>query len=197
MSIRDVVKKTARIFVEMEPDPKSPNSPVPGQPNDGHISDKSSGSGNPSAAPINLAAIYTQAGIPDAPLKAEEMCGMLSRLSPNLEPEIKRQMIREVLFTLGKSEGATMESVVLDASAKISALKAYVDKSEQQAAAWRATTQSEIDALQEEIKNKRKALDGSRQEQINLAQQCAAETKHLNDLLQFLRPYASAAKKVV
>lgn len=189
MSIKNAMRRAARIFVELPDDSAAAPSAAAGPMSFG----VSAPTPQP-ASPVDFQDIYRQAGISEAPLPAERIHDMLASLPANLDSETKRQLIGQMLTTLGKPEGATLQSIAADASTKIQALSAHLEKAQNEAAAWRVSAQSEIDNLEAQIEDKRKAIEASEQEQVDLAQQCRAESKRLNDVLEFFQPYVSAAR---
>jgi hypothetical protein len=194
MSIRNVMRNAARIFVEMPSDP-SPTTPPPANPPTPAVTPVYPNSIAAATVPlpgikIDFEDIYRQSGVIEPPLNAEKICDMLLRLPPNLPQDTKRQMMREMLTTLGKPAGATIESIVADASAKISALTKHIDDSKTQTGV--AAIQAEIAALQAQIAQKKQSLELSRREQAEVERQCGAECKRLSEVLNFFGPASSA-----
>jgi len=187
MSIRNILRGAASVFVELPPDPSKGSSdpyspgvgvnplPVPFQPN------------GPTDSAFDFEKIYRQAGIVGVPLKAEQIRGMLSRLPRNLPQETKRQMMREMLTTLGKPAGATIDSIVADASAKISALNTSAVDANKNAQKFVASAQSDIEDLHRQIAQKRQAIEASKHELTELERQCRAECERLGEVLEFFR----------
>jgi hypothetical protein len=187
MSIRNILRGAASVFVELPPDlskgssdPYSPGVggnalPVPSQPN------------GPTDSAFDFEKIYRQAGIVGAPLKAEQIRGMLSRLPRTLPQETKREMMREMLTTLGKPAGATIDSIVADAAAKISALNTCVVDANKNAENLAAATQSDIEDLNRQIAQKRHAIETSKRDLTELERQCLAERQRLGEVLEFFR----------
>ena len=177
MSIRNILRGAASVFVELPPDPSkgsldpyssgSRANPLPAStPPDGSV-----------ASAFDFEKIYRQAGIVAVPLKAEQIRGMLSRLPRNLPQETKRQMMREMLTTLGKPAGATIDSIVADASDKISALNTAVVDANKNAENLVAATQLDIEDLHRQIAQKQQAIEASKRQLTELERQCLAKSR--------------------
>ena len=76
---------------------------------------------------MDFAALYQQAGLPATPFTAEQMVEMLANLPKELALDAKRATVKATLSAVGKSIGATPETIVTDASRKLAALTAYVE----------------------------------------------------------------------
>jgi hypothetical protein len=135
--------------------------------------------------PMNAAAIYAAAKLPPAPFAAEQMLDMLASLPAELPLDTKRQTVKVTLGALGKSMGATPETIVADASRKIAALAAYVEHLSKRTDGFVADGEREIAALQAQVEEKRKAIANARQELLRASQMCDAESDRLDDVLEF------------
>src|SRR5262249_12407533 len=85
---------------------------------------------SPSVAPdgkADFTPIYQQSGLPPSPFPAEQMLDMLNSLPPELPLDTKRQTVKVTLNAMGKTIGATPETIVADASRKLAALAAYTE----------------------------------------------------------------------
>ena len=129
--------------------------------------------------------IYQQSGLPPAPFTAEQMLEMLASLPPELPLDTKRQTVKVTLNAMGKSIGATPETIVADASRKLAALSAYIDHLTQETANSAATAQQEIALLQAQIEEHRRAIEAAQQKQAQMRQLCDAESDRLDDVLEF------------
>ncbi|MDQ3814861.1 MAG: hypothetical protein M3347_13035 [Armatimonadota bacterium] len=134
---------------------------------------------------VNLPAIYQQAKLPAAPFSAEQMLEMLASLPGEVPLDTKRQMVKVTLGALGKTMGATPETVVADASRKLAALAAYVEYASQQTEKFVTGAESEIAALQAQIEDKRRAIESTRQRLTQLTQAIDQESDRLDDVLEF------------
>jgi hypothetical protein len=136
-------------------------------------------------AVIEPAAIYTAAKLPAAPFSAEQMLDMLASLPQELPLETRRQTVNVTLGALGKSMGATPETVVADASRKMAALAAYDEYLKKRTDEFAKTGEAEIEKLQAQIEEKRKAIFDARAQQQQTAQMCQNEGNRLHDVLEF------------
>lgn len=134
---------------------------------------------------VTPAAIYQLANLPAAPFTAEQMLDLLASLPSELLLDTKRQTVKVTLSALGKSAGATPETIVTDASRKLAALHAYVESLSRQAASFTTQTESEITALQAQIEEKRGAIQAARQKVLQVTQICEQESHRLDDVLEF------------
>jgi hypothetical protein len=135
--------------------------------------------------PINAAAIYNAAKLPPTPFAAEQMLDMLASLPAELPLDTKRQTVKVTLGALGKTMGATPETIVADASRKIAALAAYVEHLSKRTDGFVADGERDIAALQAQVEEKRKSIANARQELTRASQLCNAESDRLDDVLEF------------
>jgi hypothetical protein len=129
--------------------------------------------------------IYQQSGLPPAPFTAEQMLEMLASLPPELPLDTKRQTVKVTLNSMGKTIGATPETIVADASRKLAALAAYMDHLTKETTDSAAAAQQEIAALQAQIEEKRRAIEAAQQKQAQMRQLCDTESDRLDDVLEF------------
>jgi hypothetical protein len=134
---------------------------------------------------VTPAAIYQMASLPPAPFSAEQMLEMLASLPQELPLDTKRQTVKVTLGALGKTMGATPETVVADASRKMAALTAYIENLSKRTADTAAAAEQEIAALQAQIEEKRKAMQAARHQLATVTQLCEAESDKLDDVLEF------------
>ncbi|MBM3494031.1 MAG: hypothetical protein FJX72_06890 [Armatimonadetes bacterium] len=138
------------------------------------------GDGRPGFAPI-----YKRAGLPDAPFSAEQMLDMMASLPADLPLDTKRQTVKVTLGALGKSIGATPETIVADASRKLAALAAYTEALGKHTAESVSKANFEIAALQAQIEEKRKAIADANARHARITEACNAEASRLDDVLEF------------
>ncbi len=131
--------------------------------------------------------IYQQSGVRAAPFTAEQMLEMLESLPSELPLDTKRQTVRVTLNAVGKTIGATPETIVADASRKLAALTAYLDHLTKQTTDSAATAELEIGAMQARIEEKRKAMTAAHLKQAQMRQLCDAESARLDDVEEFFR----------
>ena len=86
---------------------------------------------------------------------------------------------------MGRSIGATPETIVADASRKLAALAAYTDNLSKQTAETISAAQREIADLEAQIGEKRRAMTGAQEQLAQALQVCHAESDQLDDVLEF------------
>jgi hypothetical protein len=149
----------------------------------------------------DFTSLYRQADLPSTPFSAEQMLDMLNSLPRELPLDTKRQTVNVTLSSVGKSIGATPETIVADASRKLAALAAYADSLARETAGFVSASELEIAALQAQIEEKRKAIQASQQKLQDAVRVCSTESDRLDDVLEFfsldLPPskYAAGAPK--
>lgn len=207
MDLRDKLRKAAGLFVEMppeEPHLESPTSqPEPGPaapprtveqmvraadgPNLDEIQVPHS-----AAAPqvgtdglVGFHDLYAHAGLPAAPFTAEQMLDLLASLPSELPLATRRQTIKVTLSAMGKSIGATSDTIVADASRKMAALAAYTDSLSKQTTTLVGEAERDIAALQAQIEEKRHQAQAAQQSLAQAVQLCSAESDRLDDVLEF------------
>lgn len=146
---------------------------------------KDGAAGDGAGAPVEPAAIYTAAKLPASPFSAEQMLEMLAGLPAELPLDTRRQTVKVTLGALGKTMGATPETIVADASRKMAALAAYSEHLSRRTEEFAAKNEAEIAALQAQIEEKRKAVQNARQRHTQTVQMCQAESERLDDVLEF------------
>jgi gas vesicle protein len=134
---------------------------------------------------VDFGPVYAQSDLPVAPFTAEQMLDMLSSLPPELPLDTKRQTVRVTLEAMGRSLGATPETIVADASRKLAALTAYAEQLSTETASFVAATEQEVSALQAQIEEKRQAALAAQRKQEEAQQLCDAESERLDDVLEF------------
>lgn len=134
---------------------------------------------------IDFAAIYRAANLPPAPFAAEQMLETLASLPADLPLETRRLTVRAMMSTLGKTMGATPESVVADASRKLAALNSFASFMERKTGESVTTLEQEIAALEAQVDAKRTAILAAKAELAKVNQGCEAESDRLDDVLEF------------
>ena len=137
------------------------------------------------AAPLQPTAIYAAAKLPATPFSAEQMLEMMASLPAELPLETKRQTVKITLGALGKTLGASPETIVADASRKMAALKSYVEHLQKRTDEYSKNGETEIAALQKQIEAKRKAIDDAKTSLTTATQSCVTEAHRLDDVLEF------------
>ena len=142
----------------------------------------------PAAAPdgsVDFPAIYRQAGLAEVPYAAEQALELLNSLPPDLPLEMRRQMVKASLNSLGRTIGVTPDTLVADASRKIAALNAYVEGLTRQTQQETAATEAEIAALETQIRERRERVDQGKRLLEAATRRCEAESHRLDDVLEF------------
>jgi gas vesicle protein len=134
----------------------------------------------------DFAHIYEQAGVPRQQFTAEQLLDMIAELPANLPLDTKRQMVKVSLNAMGKTLGATPETIVADASRKLAAINAYKEDCSKQTADIVARTEKEIADLQNRIEEKRREMARAKQNMMQITEICEAEADRLDDVLEFL-----------
>lgn len=212
--IKETLKKAAGLFVEFEAEPEKPaenwnvmtaDAPEPvvktktveqivkEQP--GPNLDEIKVPAETPAAPaepvirtdgsISFEAIYKLAQLPEVPFSAEQILDMLATLPPDLPLDTKRASIRVMLGAMAKNMGVTTEQIVTDASRKLAALAAYNESFAKQAEEYASRAELEIQGLEQQIAEKRRAIEGAKAKQTRMNSACVAEGDRLDDVLEF------------
>ncbi len=133
----------------------------------------------------DFTALYRRAGVPEAAFTAEQMLELLNSLPKELPLETKRQTVKVTLGSMGKSLGLTPETLVTDASRKVSALAAYTDHLVKETSASVAATEREIADLEAQVEEKRAAIRAMKDRQAEETEWCNQECDRLDDVLEF------------
>ena len=136
-------------------------------------------------APTDFAAVYSAAKLPPSPFTAEQMLEMLASLPSELPLDTKRQTVKVTLASLGKTMGATPETIVADASRKLAALHAYIEHLTKRTESFTASGEDEIAELQSQIEEKRKAILDAKNQLSQMSRSCDSESDRLDDVLEF------------
>lgn len=134
---------------------------------------------------VRFESIYRLANLPVVPFTAEQILELFASLPPDLPIESKRATIRVTLGAMAKSMGVTTEQVVADASRKLAALAAYNDSFAKQAEEFRVKTEVEIMTIEQQIAEKRKAIEDAMAKQKTMDDACEMESDRLDDVLEF------------
>ena len=204
MSIKDTVHKAAGLLFEFEPAPDAPSAPVvkprtveeilkdtPG-PNLDEIKAPAAAPVEEPAEPvigangkINFESIYKMAKLPDTPLTAEQVLDLLASFPADLPMESKRTTLKITIGAMGKTTGASQESVVADTSRKLAALSAFHDSYGAQADKYCALATTEIQNLEAQIATKKEAMADATARKQMVHDACTKESDRLDDVLEF------------
>ncbi|RYX81273.1 hypothetical protein EON83_24815 [bacterium] len=147
-----------------------------------------------SNAPLDFAAVYRAAKLPDSTFGAEQMLETLASLPNELPLETKRATVRAMLGTLGKTTGATPETLVADASRKLAALHSFSQFMENKTNDSIAQNEQAIAELQAQIEEKRTSILNSRNGLSRIMKDCELESARLDDVLEFFSLDQGASK---
>lgn len=170
------VTKTVEQIVREQPGPNLDEIKVPATP--APAIERADGS-------IDYAGIYTLAALPDAPFSAEKALEILSSLPAELPLEAKRATMKVTLSALGATLGVTPETVVADASRKLTALSAYAASYTDQAKSYIAKAEEEITRLEGEIARRKENIETAKGRQVRMVEACGQEADRLDDVLEF------------
>ena len=134
---------------------------------------------------LDFSPVYESAGLPPAPFTAEQAVEMLRSLPAELPLAMRRQTMGVALNAMGKSIGATPESIVADASRKLAALAAYGESLSRKTAESVANAELEIAALQAQIAAKKQEIADAQQGMAQTLAVCHSESDRLDDVLEF------------
>ncbi len=135
--------------------------------------------------PAKPSEIYEAAKLPASPFTAEQMLEMLASLPTELPLDTRRATIKVTLGALGKSMGATPETIVADASRKMAALAAYNDHLAKRTQEFVAREEAAMLELQKQIEAKKQAIIEAKHAQSQALQMSRAESERLDDVLEF------------
>jgi hypothetical protein len=205
MRIGDTLKKAASLLVEFEDDPDA--STAPPSPADQPVQAKTveqivreadgpnldeikvpQDAKPPIPTPdgqLDFANIYRHAGLPPTPMSCEQVLEVMATLPTELPLETRRQTVRVTLNAMGRSLGATPETVVADASRKLAALASFADGYNRQAIDYVTKAEVEISALENQIEQKRQSIEKAKQQTSLVVDACQRESERLDDILEF------------
>ena len=136
--------------------------------------------------PLKPAEIYVAAKLPPTPFAAEQMLEMLASLPKELPLETRRATVKITLNALGKSVGASPETIVADASRKVAALASYTQFLAKRTDEMVTSREdAAIKELQAQIEAKKTAINRARQGQAQTVKNCDEEAERLDDVLEF------------
>lgn len=134
---------------------------------------------------VQFTSVYAQAGIPESSFPAEKAIQMLTDLPAELPLDAKRQTVRITMDAMGKALGVTPETVVADASRKMAALQSYAEALTARTEDFVASSQLEINQLEQEISKKRALIDDTKRMLESALSSCKSESDRLDDVLEF------------
>jgi hypothetical protein len=143
---------------------------------------------------IQLPVIYKAAGVPEIAFTAEQALEIINSLPTDLPIEVRRQTVKATLNAIGKTLGATPQTIVGDATRKVAALEAYIESFGKKSEEFTKKVEADIAALEAQIQEKRKAITSAEQRVQQLSQLCDKEAERLDDVLEFFSLDAGPSK---
>lgn len=143
---------------------------------------------------VDYGAIYAMAGLPHAPFSAEQVLEILASLPEALPMEAKRATLKVTLNAMSATMGVTPETVVADASRKLTALGVYAQGNAEQTAAYIQKSEAEIARMEGEIAQRRAKIESAKARQVTMAEACNKEADRLDDVLEFFSLDAGSSK---
>ncbi len=134
---------------------------------------------------VDFSAIYALAKLPTEPFTAENVIEVISQLPAELPLEAKRATMKVTLGAMAKTSGASIASVISDASRKMAALDAYADSYSEQANQFVSLSEAEITRLEGQIAERKRAVEEAKAKSQRVREQCEAQVNHLDDVLEF------------
>ena len=143
---------------------------------------------------VDFGAIYSSVGLPVAPFTAEKVLEILASLPAELPLEAKRATMKVTLGALGATLGVTPETVVADASRKLTALGSYAETFTQQAATYVEKAEAEIARMEADIVLRKEKIAAAKVRKQAMVQACDQEADRLDDVLEFFSLDTGASK---
>lgn len=134
---------------------------------------------------VDFGSIYKEANLPASAVTAEQVLDMLASLPNELPVETKRQTVKVLLGGLGKSLGATPETIVADASRKLAALSSFADRLAAHTGEFVSETQVEISSMEAKIAEKRRQVEEAQSCLKSATEKCHTEGDRLDGVLEF------------
>lgn len=218
MPLSDALKKVKGFLVETEPGDAAPVSatPFPAAPNEApkptktleQIAREQPGPSleeiqvpakptQPVERPdgsVDYGAIYAMAGLPTAAFTAEQVLEILASLPAELPMEAKRATLKVTLNAMGATLGVTPETVVADASRKLTALGGFAQNFTKDATEYVQKAQEDIARMETEIARRRESIASAQARQAHMVEACNHEADRLDDVLEFFTLDAGSSR---
>ncbi len=134
---------------------------------------------------VNLPVIYEAAGVPSTNFSAEQALEIINSLPTDLPLEVRRQTVKATLGAIGRTIGATPQTIVGDATRKVAALEAYLESFSKKSEEFTKKVEADIATLEAQIGEKRKAIESAQRRVAELSKFCDQEAERLDDVLEF------------
>ena len=179
------------VHVPVSPHPVQENRPVP---SGGVATEVATPGAATSAGPVvgqdgkvDINAIYLKANLPPVPFTAEQAYDMIHSLPAELPLEIKRQTVKVMLSSVGKTLGFTPETVVMDAARKVAAMHSFIEGMTKQSEAFVTHLEGDIQSLEAKIQEARSNIKRAQDSIATLTAGCSGEAVKLNEMAEFFR----------
>ena len=143
---------------------------------------------------VDYAAIYAMVGLPHAAFSAEQVLEILASLPDALPMEARRATLKVTLNAMGATLGVTPETVVADASRKLTALGQYANNYTADATAYVGKAEADIARMEADITKRREGIETAKRRQAHMVEACNAEADRLDDVLEFFSLDAGSSK---
>jgi hypothetical protein len=215
MSIRNILRSAAGLFVELPPETAESAAPTGGEPmSPEKIADLLRDVPEPQIAPgaattelpADPPAIYRLAGVPPATCPIEEVAALIEK-----HRDLDREMARKaVAVALEFRPGVTVRDILTDGAAKLQALQTYEEAAAAELSRLQAQTTEQAEAVSarlaqtiadlerqiadtrhqahEEIAAAEAALEARRESQSRLEEALRVEAIRIHETLDFLTP---------
>jgi aquaporin Z len=134
---------------------------------------------------LNFSSIYRMGNLPDVAFTAEQLLQMVEALPRDLPMESKRAAITVTLQTMGKSTGASADTVLADAARKMQALASFAETYTEQANQYILKTQHEIETMEAEIERRQRGIEESTQKQTQMVEACQSEADRIEKVFDY------------
>jgi hypothetical protein len=141
---------------------------------------------------LNFTSIYKLANLPEVPFTAEQVLEMLNALPGDLPLESRRAALAVTLKTLGRTNGASEDSVLADATRKVQALATFAESYTDQANQYILRTQHDVEMMESEIEKRQRGIDEATNRQTHMVEACQAEADRIERLFAFFDAPQSA-----
>lgn len=143
---------------------------------------------------VDFAAIYRSARLAEDTFGAEQIGETLRSLPQGLPLETRRDAVGALISALGKETGATLESVVADASRKKAALESFSSFIAEKTTELISQSEQEIDELEQQLRLKRQVIARANHGLLKISGSCQAESDRLDDIVRFFNLDAHLSK---
>ena len=219
MPLSDALKKVKGFLIETEPGdeepvsatpfPAAPNAPAPkatktleqiAREQPGPSLDEIKVPATPTQpvertdGSVDYGAIYAVAGLPAAAFTAEQVLEILASLPEALPLEAKRATLKVTLNAMSATMGVTPETVVADASRKLTALGQFANTYSGDAVAYVQKAEADIARMEADIAKRREGIENAKRRQAHMVEACNVEADRLDDVLEFFSMDAGSSK---